>query len=84
MRASSHSSRIVIAIFGAEYVPSWLPKGSHHWRKLAKPTEIMADLGDTFEVMHRTGGRLSPFERNFHYTGHLGVNYMMILRKVGK
>jgi len=72
---------LVIAIFGAEYVLRWLPKGTHHWRKLVKPAEVMAGLGDEFELMHRTGVRVNPLDRSFHYTGYLGVNYMLLLRK---
>jgi 2-polyprenyl-6-hydroxyphenyl methylase/3-demethylubiquinone-9 3-methyltransferase len=72
---------LVIAIFGAEYMLRWLPKGTHHWRKLVKPAEVMAGLGDAFGLVHRTGVRVNPFRRTFHYTRYLGVNYMMLLRK---
>ena len=27
----------------------WMPKGTHHWRKLVKPGEITAALGEEFE-----------------------------------
>jgi 2-polyprenyl-6-hydroxyphenyl methylase/3-demethylubiquinone-9 3-methyltransferase len=35
---------LLIAIVGAEYVLGWMPKGTHHWRKLEKPGEITAAL----------------------------------------
>ena len=72
---------LVIAIIGAEYVLGWMPKGTHHWRKLVKPSEVTAALGDGFELQHRTGVRINPFDRSFHFTRYLGVNYMMVLRK---
>jgi len=72
---------LVIAIFGAEYLLGWLPKGTHHWRKLVKPAEVTAGLGDPFHLLHRTGVRINPFDRSFHYTGYTGVNYMLLLRK---
>jgi 2-polyprenyl-6-hydroxyphenyl methylase/3-demethylubiquinone-9 3-methyltransferase len=72
---------LVIAIFGAEYVLRWLPKGTHHFRKLVRPAEVTAGLGDGFEVLHRTGVRINPIDRSFHYTGFLGVNYMMLLQR---
>ena len=64
----------LIAILGAEYVLGWMPKGTHHWRKLVKPTEVTAGLGAPFALIHRTGVRINPFNRGFHYTRYLGVN----------
>jgi 2-polyprenyl-6-hydroxyphenyl methylase/3-demethylubiquinone-9 3-methyltransferase len=71
----------LIAIFGAEYVLRWMPKGTHHYRKLVKPAEVTAGLGPDFRVRDRTGVRINPFDRSFHYTSYLGVNYMMVLQK---
>ncbi|MFZ1535883.1 MAG: bifunctional 2-polyprenyl-6-hydroxyphenol methylase/3-demethylubiquinol 3-O-methyltransferase UbiG [Chromatiaceae bacterium] len=71
----------LIAILGAEYILGWMPKGTHHWRKLVKPAEITAGLGASFALLHRTGVRINPFNRSFHYTNYLGVNYMLVLRK---
>lgn len=73
----------VIAIIGAEYVLGWLPKGTHRWRKLVKPEQIAAGLGEDFVLEHRTGVRVNPFDRSFHYTPYLGVNYMLLLSKAG-
>ena len=72
---------LVIAIFGAEYVLRWLPKGTHHWRKLVKPAEVLAGLGDAFDLVHRTGVRVNPFDRGFHFTPYLGVNYLLLVQK---
>ncbi len=71
----------VIAIVGAEYVLRWLPQGTHHWRKFVKPNEVSAGLGDRFDLVHRTGVRVNPLDRSFHYTGYEGVNYMLLLQK---
>lgn len=40
---------LAIAIIGVEYVPGWVPKGTHHWRKVVKPGEMTAALGEEFE-----------------------------------
>ena len=72
---------LVIAIFGAEYVLRWLPKGTHHWRKLVKPAEALSGLGDAFTLLHRTGVRVNPFNRSFHFTPYLGVNYLLLVQK---
>lgn len=32
------------AIIGAEYIMRWLPKGTHHWNKFLKPSELILPL----------------------------------------
>lgn len=71
----------VIAIFGAEVVLRWLPRGTHHYRKLVRPAEIIAGLGDRFQVLDRTGVRVNPLNRTFRFTGWMGVNYMLLLQR---
>ncbi|MBK1647073.1 bifunctional 2-polyprenyl-6-hydroxyphenol methylase/3-demethylubiquinol 3-O-methyltransferase UbiG [Rhabdochromatium marinum] len=71
----------LIAIIGAEWVLRWLPKGTHHFRKLVKPKEIIRALGPQFRVLNRTGMRVNPFNRGFHFTPYMGVNYMMVLER---
>lgn len=73
----------LIAIFGAEQVLRWLPRGTHHYRKLVRPGEISAGLGDGLELLHQTGVRVNPFNRTFSYTRWMGVNYMMLWRRAG-
>ena len=62
----------VMAIVGAEYVLGWLPKGTHHYRKLVKPAELTAGLGGEYRLLHRTGVRVNPFNRAFSFTGFEG------------
>jgi 2-polyprenyl-6-hydroxyphenyl methylase/3-demethylubiquinone-9 3-methyltransferase len=71
----------VVAIFGAEYLLRWLPKGTHHYRKLVPPREVEAVLGDDFRIKDRTGVRVNPFNRVFSYTGWMGVNYMLFMQR---
>lgn len=71
----------IIAIIGAEYVLRWLPKGTHHFRKLVRPKQVETALGDAFIVNDRTGVRVNPFNRSFSYTGWMGVNYMLLLQR---
>ena len=59
----------------------WLPKGTHHFRKLVKPKEVIQALGPQFRVLNRTGVRVNPFNRGFHFTPYMGVNYMMVLER---
>jgi 2-polyprenyl-6-hydroxyphenyl methylase / 3-demethylubiquinone-9 3-methyltransferase len=71
----------VIAIFGAEVVLRWLPRGTHHYRKLVRPGEVIAGLGEGFRLLHQTGVRINPFRCNFSYTSWMGVNYMLLLQR---
>jgi len=55
----------IIAIFGAEYVTGLLPKGTHHYSKLVKPTELTPLLhADGFEVVSTTGVAVNPIKRS--------------------
>ncbi len=71
----------LIAIIGAERVLRWLPPGTHHYRKLVKPAEIRAGLGDQFRIVHQTGVRVNPMDRSFHFTPLMAVNYMMVAER---
>ena len=66
-----------IAIFGAEYVLRWLPKGTHQYRKLVKPSELMKHLDqDNFTLISRTGVNVNPFTRQMSARKSEMVNYM--------
>ena len=71
----------VIAIWGAETVLRWLPRGTHQYRKLVRPTEVIAGLGEGFRVLERTGVRVNPFNRAFSLTRWMGVNYMLVAQR---
>ena len=66
------------ALFAAEYILRWLPKGTHQYRKLRRPAEVRGPLAESgLEVVHQTGVAVSPMTRRFRYTRSLAVNYMM-------
>jgi 2-polyprenyl-6-hydroxyphenyl methylase / 3-demethylubiquinone-9 3-methyltransferase len=71
----------LMAILGAEYILSWLPRGTHHYRKLVRPAEVVTELGGDFRCLHRTGVRINPFTRVFSYTRWMGVNYMLVMQR---
>ncbi|QIK37459.1 bifunctional 2-polyprenyl-6-hydroxyphenol methylase/3-demethylubiquinol 3-O-methyltransferase UbiG [Caldichromatium japonicum] len=71
----------MMAILGAEYVLRWLPRGTHRYRKLVRPTEVIAGLGPDYRLIHRTGVRVNPFTRGFAQTRWEGVNYMLVMQR---
>lgn len=68
----------LIAVFGAEYVLRWLPRGTHRYKLLRKPREIAGLLmRDGLEITDRTGVRVNPFRKTLHLTDSTLVNYML-------
>lgn len=66
------------AVLGAEYVLRWLPRGTHHWRKLRKPEEVTALLGrGGLRVIDSTGVLVNPLSRRMRFSRFTGINYML-------
>lgn len=71
-----------VAIFGAEYVLGWLPKGTHRYRKLRRPAELRALLRAAgFREVAKSGVRVNPINRRMNLTRFMGINYMLMARK---
>lgn len=71
-----------IAIFGAEYVTKLLPKGTHHYHKLVKPSELTSILTeDHFAVVAKTGVSVNPVKRSMKLIPKTWVNYMLMAHK---
>lgn len=71
----------LIAIIGAEHILRWLPRGTHHFRKLVRPQQVLDGMGGEFTLLHQTGVRVNPFTRVFGLTRWMGVNYMLMLQR---
>ncbi|WP_019962298.1 bifunctional 2-polyprenyl-6-hydroxyphenol methylase/3-demethylubiquinol 3-O-methyltransferase UbiG [Woodsholea maritima] len=70
------------AIFGAEYVLGWLPRGTHRFNKLVRPGEIEAGLKTAgFNVHTPVGVSYNPLKDSFFISGDSGVNYLMVAEK---
>jgi 2-polyprenyl-6-hydroxyphenyl methylase / 3-demethylubiquinone-9 3-methyltransferase len=68
-----------LAIFGAEQVLRWLPRGTHQYEKLVKPDEIDAALADTgVEVFEWSGVFYNPFADEWRLSRDMDVNYMVV------
>jgi 2-polyprenyl-6-hydroxyphenyl methylase/3-demethylubiquinone-9 3-methyltransferase len=67
-----------LAIFGAEYVLGWLPRGTHRFEKLVKPGEIRGALsGAGLAVGAPVGMSYNPLSDRWSVSGDEMVNYMM-------
>ena len=71
-----------LAIFMAENVLKWLPKGTHEYDKLVRPEEITAPLeSENLEVIDRTGVFYNPLLDRWAKSADMDVNYMMLARR---
>ena len=71
-----------LAIFGAEYVLRWLPRGTHEWDKFITPKELenMAEKAG-LEFFTSTGVSFNPLTDKWRQSGDMSVNYMGVTRK---
>lgn len=68
------------AIFAAENILRWLPRGTHQYRKLRRPEEVITPLeAKGLVVVRRTGVAVSPITRRFRFTRSMAVNYMLMV-----
>jgi len=71
-----------LAIVGAEYLLRWLPRGTHDYSKLVRPSELEAALaGAGLAVIERTGVRYNPLNDRWSRSDDLDVNYMVVAEK---
>jgi 2-polyprenyl-6-hydroxyphenyl methylase/3-demethylubiquinone-9 3-methyltransferase len=72
----------LFAIVGAEYVLQMLPKGTHEYAKMIRPSELagycrMAEL----ELTQTRGMEYNPFTRRYWLSQDTSVNYLFAARK---
>lgn len=78
------SKAFVFAIFGAEWVMRWLPRGTHRFEKLIKPDEVRAALSsEGMDVRPANGVSYNPLQDEFEITSDASVNYLMVATKAG-
>ena len=71
-----------LAIFGAEYVLGWLPRGTHEFEKFLRPDEIDRPLQQAgLEVDPPQGVSFNPITDQWRLSGDTKVNYMMVSRR---
>ena len=71
-----------IAIFMAENVLKWLPRGTHQYEKLVKPQEIEAPLNASgMQVIDQTGVFYNPLSDQWNTSRDMDVNYMLLARR---
>ncbi|MBO9628855.1 bifunctional 2-polyprenyl-6-hydroxyphenol methylase/3-demethylubiquinol 3-O-methyltransferase UbiG [Shinella sp. WSJ-2] len=71
-----------LAIFAAENVLRWLPRGTHQYEKLVRPEEIEKPLNAAgLTVTDRTGVFFNPLLNQWNLSKDMDVNYMLVARR---
>jgi 2-polyprenyl-6-hydroxyphenyl methylase/3-demethylubiquinone-9 3-methyltransferase len=74
-----------LAIFMAENVLRWLPKGTHTYEKLVKPGELEQPIiASGMQVIDQTGVFFNPLLDRWNYSKDMDVNYMMLAERAGE
>ncbi len=71
-----------LAIVGAEYVLRWLPKGTHSYEKLVRPSEIEGPLQTAgLTMIDRCGVTYNPLTDTWARSRDMDVNYMLLAER---
>ncbi|MFK0166843.1 bifunctional 2-polyprenyl-6-hydroxyphenol methylase/3-demethylubiquinol 3-O-methyltransferase UbiG [Rhizobium sp. NPDC090279] len=71
-----------LAIFAAENVLRWLPRGTHQYEKLVRPDEIEKPLAASgLDIVARTGVFYSPLQDRWNLSKDMDVNYMLLAKR---
>ena len=71
-----------LAIFAAENVLRWLPRGTHDYEKFLTPTEIHALLTrNGLKITDETGVVYHPLADDWRLSPDMGINYMVLAEK---
>ena len=70
------------AIVGAEYILNILPKGTHKFSKLIKPSEIDKWARDIdLKIINITGMSYNPITKSYKLSNNVDVNYLCCYKK---
>ena len=73
----------LFAIIGAEYVLGLLPRGTHEYGKLIKPSELASYCrGSKLELQQTKGLEYNPLTRRYWLSANTSVNYMHATQKI--
>ena len=71
-----------LAIFAAENVLRWLPRGTHQYEKLVRPKELEKPLvANGLEIIDRTGVFFNPLANQWNLSKDMDVNYMLLAKR---
>ena len=77
-----NTKAFLFAIVGAEYVLNMLPRGTHEYQKLIKPSELATYCrGADLDFVQTKGMEYNPLTRNYWLSANTSVNYLVATQK---
>lgn len=77
-----NAKAFLFAIVGAEYVLNMLPRGTHEYSKLIKPSEIARYCRATgLDFVQTKGLEYNPLTRHYWLSANTSVNYLVATKK---
>jgi len=77
-----NAKSFAFAIVGAEYVLGLLPRGTHAYAKLIRPSELARFCRDANLDLHQTRGmQYNPLTRRYWLDADTSVNYLLATRR---
>ena len=77
-----NTKAFLFAIVGAEYVLNMLPRGTHEYSKLIKPSELARYCRATgLDFVQTKGLEYNPLTRHYWLSANTSVNYLVATRK---
>lgn len=74
----------MLAIVGAEYVTRLVPRGTHEYARMIRPSELAQWARQANLAIHELAGlEYNPVTRSARLTGDVSVNYLAHLRRAG-
>lgn len=72
----------LFAILGAEYILNMLPRGTHEYAKMIRPSELAGYCRQAgLDVQQTSGMEYNPLNKRYSMSANTGVNYLFATRK---
>lgn len=79
-----NAKAFMLAIVGAEYVLNMLPRGTHEYAKMIRPSELAGHCRSAgLDVLHTKGLKYNPLTRRYWLSANTSVNYLFATRRPG-
>ncbi|MFY3385212.1 bifunctional 2-polyprenyl-6-hydroxyphenol methylase/3-demethylubiquinol 3-O-methyltransferase UbiG [Paracidovorax sp. MALMAid1276] len=77
-----NAKAFMLAIVGAEYVLNMLPRGTHEYAKMIRPSELASSCRAAgLQVLHTRGLEYNPLSRRYWLSADTSVNYLFATRR---
>ena len=78
-----NAKAFMLAIVGAEYVLNMLPRGTHEYAKMIRPSELASSCRSAgLDVKHTRGLEYNPLTRRYWLSADTSVNYLFATRRI--